>query len=158
MKLDILELPFQQEKLRFLIEDSVCAIAYLGRACTSLEQLKECLPGLFDPPHAALLAMACNFLYGGLNFTVIQDIAGFKEKYEERIQQEAAGKALEGFFLLQYGHFDLSEMRPAAATGDQLIFYVESSSFGIPYKATCILPASGKQAGCTYFLLPHIRQ
>jgi hypothetical protein len=153
MKLEILELPFLQEKLHFWIEDNRYLIEYLGRLYSSLEELIENFPSLFDPSNALLLAMVSNFLYGGLDFAVIKDLRAYKEKYASRMRQEAAGKAEGEFTISQYGRFDLSEMHPPEIRSNQLTFYVESSSFGIPYKAICLLPASGRKASCSYSLL-----
>lgn len=155
MQLDISQILYQKELIHLILNDRGNCIEYKGVSYFTLDDFLVAYPNLISAKEVKILTLTSNFFFGGLQYSLIEDIAAFQKKYKKRILAETSEKASEGFNVSQYGGFNVSKITPPHLAGDILTYFVESVNFGIPYQATCVLPAKDRQASCSYSLLPY---
>jgi hypothetical protein len=118
-------------------------IEHEGKTYSSLVDLIADSPFLADSSNLMQYIRIANFLFTGLDFSVIEDAEDYKKRY-----QANAGK-----FTREYGIYDASSISKPYVEGNKLIFFAENNSSGVPYKAMSTYPyARGGTA--EYALLP----
>jgi hypothetical protein len=120
-------------------------IEYQGKNYSSLVDLIADAPFLADPSNLLQYIHIANFLFTGLDFSVIEDAEDYKKRY-----QTSAGK-----FIREYGIYDVTSISTPYVEGNNLIFFAENNSSGVPYKAVSTYPYA-RGGNSEYALLPQV--
>lgn len=146
MKLECGYFKFLQNKIFFIFDDSIRYIEYDGNTYKDLDSFLQAYPEVMS--YLDVLARITNFIFGGMQYTLIENIPIYQEKYQKKFQEEMKSNEYQ---ITQYGHFDISQIVPPQLKGNIFTYFVESVSFGIPYQVTCMF---SEVTTCTYTLLP----
>ena len=99
-------------------------------------------PDLKNPENLGLYCDALNYLARGNQYRPIHEPEAFRAHYEKRFQAEDPNAPFqEGKPRLRdFGHCQLEEIQAPSVTGSSVVFYVEDSYLGIPYRVTAPAP------------------
>lgn len=99
-------------------------------------------------------AQLINFLLHGTQYQYIDSIEGFKQDYQRSIDTAEFDSHVAGQ-LINYGQYDLSDMRLPWLESDRLSFYVKHSYTSVPYRIAVLFPYAFHQVNVSYSLLPY---
>ncbi len=136
------------------LEEGKRVVDYNGIHYKQLSALVSACPEVRQQEHRNEFARVANFLFKGLTYEVIDDIAAFKKEYRERVAKEANGLDTRGPRISDYGLFDVSGMHGPQIRDDKMVFYVRHSKTELPYEVSVALSPNRKKA--SYHLLPFL--
>lgn len=127
-------------------ENTGQCVEYKGKQYSSLTDLVHDVPFLSDPKNIVAFCKIANFIFRGLEFNFIEDIAKYQKLYHEVFSK----------ILPEYGIYDLTPMQKPKIENGKAVFYVENSGTHVPYHASCTFPFKDKSARYDYELLKEI--
>jgi hypothetical protein len=112
-------------------------------------------PFLSDPAYLKLFSEVSNFLWKGLQFQFIDQIADYQKFYREQVELE---KKCPGdvflYRLTDYKIFDVSIMHEPLLEMGRLSYFVYDTSTALPYRVACPFPYTSISTLVHYQILP----
>ncbi|MCE5317745.1 MAG: hypothetical protein LLG04_10385 [Parachlamydia sp.] len=139
------EMTIGAHKLQFLLDEGKPSLAWNGQSEERLERVVKQFPEISQ--NLGDFAKIANFLFSGIRFEVIEDIATFVERYQRLLFADPR--------LAAYGTFDVSKIQLPVVKKDRLFFYVEEIATGLPYRVKCPYPYMDSEQPFAYELLPY---
>lgn len=142
------EMKVGKKNIQLELEDNQPKVVVDGKKFDLLDNLTKHIPELNDPHQALPFSIIANFFFTGINFEVIEDIEGFSKNYKRLLVEDPN--------ISGYGTFDISVIKHPVAEKNQVVFYVEEISTGLPFKVTCPFPYNDHTKPFKYSLLPYV--
>lgn len=141
--------------LRLLMHNQMPLVERDGEFYNHIWLLSQQLPLLSDPTYIHQFAEISNFLWKGLQFQFIDQIADYQRFYIERIELERKCPTdIFQFRLTDFKIFDVSVMHDPRINEKELSFFVYNTSSALPYRVVCPFPYIEASALVHYQILP----
>lgn len=141
--------------LRLLMHNQTPLVERDGEFYNHIWLLCQQLPLLSDPAHISIFAEIANFLWKGLQFQFIDQIADYQRFYNEQVDLERRCPTdIFQFRLTDFKIFDVSVMHEPRIDGNELSFFVYHASSALPYRVVSPFPYIEASALVHYQILP----
>jgi hypothetical protein len=141
--------------LRLIMQDQTPLVECEGNFFNHVWLLGQSVACLSDPAYLKEFAEISNFLWKGLQFQFIDQIANYQKFYTEQVELEK--KYPSDVFLYRltdYKIFDVSVMHDPRLEEERLSYFVYQTTTGIPYRVVCPFPYTSTSALVHYQILP----
>jgi len=143
--------------LQLCLDGQTPLVSVNGHYYNHIWLLNQAVPLLSNPIYIKQFAEASNFLWKGLEYQYIENIARYQQFYNDQIELE---KKFPGdvfpYRLTDYKIFDVSVMHDPCLKGGMLHYYVYQTATGLPYRVICPFPYPNESASTLvhYQILP----
>lgn len=149
------EIPLGPYTLRLIMQDQTPLVERDGQFFNHIWLLSQQLPLLSDPAYIKQFSEISNFLWKGIQFQFIENIADYQIFYIEQVELEKRCPSdIFQYRLTDYKIFDVSVIHEPRLDDGQLMYYVYNTSTGLPYRVVCPFPYSTTSALVHYQILP----
>lgn len=151
----IKEIPLGPYILRLFMQDQTPLVGCEDAVYNHVWLLSQYVPHLSDPAYITEFAEIANFLWKGLQFQFIDQIADYQKFYTEQVELEK--KYSSDVFLYRltdYKIFDVSVMHTPRLEGGTLFYFVYNTATGLPYRVVCPFPYTSASTLVHYQILP----
>lgn len=151
----IKEIPLGPSILHLLMQDQTPLVKYEDHVFNHIWLLTQQFPLLSDPTYLKEFAELSNFLWKGLQFQFIDQIAHYQKFYTEQVELEKKYSSdVFPYRLTDYKIFDVSVMHDPRLEGDQIFYFVYNTTTGLPYRVVCPFPYISSSTLVHYQILP----
>ena len=151
----IKEISIGSSTLRLFMQEQTPLVEYEGQVFNHVWLLTQQLPSLSDPIHIKQFAEISNFLWKGLQFQFIDNIAVYQKFYTEQVELERKFSSdVFPYRLTDYKIFDVSVMHDPHLESNQLFYFVYNSTTALPYRVVCPFPYNSTSTLVHYQILP----
>ena len=149
------ELYVGEEAVILHMQNQAPVIEYQMQVFNHLWMLCQQCPALCGSAYLKEFAEISNFLWKGLSFQIIDNIAEFQKNYIAQIAWEKSNPTdVLPYRLTDYQIFDVSVMHDPNVIDNQLHFFVYNRSTGLPYRVVCPFPYTSLSTLVHYQILP----
>ncbi len=151
----IKELFIGNEPIRLILRDQTPWIEYNYQLINHISILCEKFALLNNPVYITDFAQISNFLWKGLQFHYIDQIADFQKNYLRQVELEQRHQGdVFPYRLTDYKIFDVSVMHEPRLIDEQLHYYVCQTETRLPYRVVCPFPYLCSNPHVHYQILP----
>ena len=155
--------PFQEPEFKanmfhFVKVDGCNTVEYAGQRYHTMHEILAAFPCEVWDRQLSHYCRLLTFLSRGNEFLPIGSISDFQRKYQHQLEVEAhedRGLYTKGS---DFGPFDVSAMHEPMISDGVLLFFVEDTAYGIPYKVTSPYPMRNEDDSIVFSLLPFAEQ
>lgn len=141
--------------LRLFMQNQTPLVEWEGQFFNHIWLLSQQLPHLSDFSYIKEFAEISNFLWKGLQFQFIHQIADYQQFYKEQVELEIKCPSdVFPYRLTDYKIFDVSVMHDPHLEEDHLSYFVYQSTTGLPYRVVCPFPYISTSTLVHYQILP----
>jgi hypothetical protein len=151
----IKEIPLGPYTLRLLMQDQIPLVEWENNFFNHVWLLSQHLSPLSDPAYLKEFAEISNFLWKGLQFQFIDQIAHYQKFYIEQVELEKKYSSdVFPYRLTDYKLFDVSVMHAPRLENGHLFYFVYNTTTGLPYRVVCPFPYTSTSTLVHYQILP----
>ncbi len=151
----IKEIPLGSYTLRLIMQDQTPVVECEDIFFNHVWLLNQHVLCLSDPAYLKEFAEISNFLWKGLQFQFIDQIAHYQKFYIEQIELEKKYPSdVFPYRLTDYKLFDVSVMHAPRLENGNLFYFVYHLPTGLPYRVVCPFPYTSAFTLVHYQILP----
>jgi hypothetical protein len=151
----IKEISMGSQTLRLFMQDQAPVVECEGHFYNHVWLLGQQFPLLSDPIHLKQFAEISNFLWKGLQFQFIDQIAEYQKFYTEQVELERRCPSdIFPYRLTDYKIFDVSVMHDPRLEESILVYFVFNTTTALPYRVICPFPYNATSTLVHYQILP----
>lgn len=141
--------------LRLFMQDQTPLVECEGQFYNHVWLLSQQLSCFSDPTYLKEFAEISNFLWKGLLFQFIDQIADYQRFYIEQVELEKKCPSdLFPYRLTDYKIFDVSVMHPPRLEEGNLFYFVYHTTTALPYRVVSPFPYTSTSTLVHYQILP----
>lgn len=151
----IKEISIGSYNVRLLMQDQIPLVEWEGHLFNHIWLLSQQLPQLSEKTYIKEFAKISNFLWKGLQFQFIDQIAEYQNFYNTQVELERKCPSdIFPYRLTDYKIFDVSVMHDPRCENGQLFYFVYQTTTALPYRVVCPFPYLSTSTLVHYQILP----